>query len=86
MRGIPDWRTDLCLCGAELSMQSIHIPTGSAGRAKGMVEFTFTAFLAITGSLPVTSPLSLKNVKPESSKPMRGCLLSPLFCSLFLRP
>lgn len=63
-------------------MQSIHIPTGGADWAKGMVEFTFTSFLAITGSLPMTSPLSLKNVKKESTKIMRGCLHSPLVSPL----
>lgn len=40
--------------------RAIHIPTGLADRAKGMLAFTFTSFLAITGSLPMTS---LKNVK-----------------------
>lgn len=41
-------------------MQNIHIPKGSADQAKGMMEFTFTSFLATIGSFSMTSPLPLK--------------------------
>lgn len=47
-------------------LQSIHIPKGSADQAKSMVEFTFTSFLAITGSFSMTSPLPLKKKKKKA--------------------
>lgn len=78
----PDLGTDLCLPGADLSAQSV--PTGPAGQAKGMMEFTHTPFLTITGLLPTPSSLTLKNVRKESPRTMRGYWYSPLVCSLFL--